>query len=77
MTLSLVSFVSLLGAEKAILAIVLGAMAARGAARGALARKLGVAAVCIGGSFLVTLAVLLVVYWGKVAELVQLLQKLS
>ena len=77
LALSVVSFLSLLGAEKAILAIVLGALAARGSAPAALARRFGIAAICIGTVFLLTLALVLAVYWGKVIELIQLLQKLS
>ncbi len=77
LVLSIVSFISLLGAEKAILSIVLGVLAARGAAQATLPRRLAVAAVCIGTVFLLTLIVLVVVYWGKFAELIQMLQKLS
>src|SRR5262245_61199312 len=43
--LSLVSFVSLLGAEKAITAIALAALAIKGAEAGTLPRKLGAAAI--------------------------------
>ena len=77
LTLGLVSFLSMLGAEKAVLAIVLGVLAVRGSAPGALARGLGIAAVAIGVVFLLTLALLLLVYWEQVVELVRLLQKLS
>jgi hypothetical protein len=77
LALSIVSFISLLGAEKAILAIVLGLLAARAAAPGSLPRKLAVAAVSIAIVFLLTCAVIVVVYWDKLAELIQLLQKLS
>jgi len=77
LVLSMVSFLSLLGAEKAILAIVLGVLAARGAPPASLARRLGIAAVCIGAAFVLTLAVVLVVFWGQVLEFMQLLQKLS
>jgi hypothetical protein len=77
LALSLVSFLSLLGAEKAILAIVLGVLAIRGSRQGASARRLGVVAICIGLGFLLTMVVLLVVFWGQVLEFIQMLHKLS
>lgn len=77
LALSLVAFLSLLGAEKAILAIVLGVLAMRGTERGAAARRLGGAAIGIAAAFLATLLVVLVVYRDKLGELVQLLNKLS
>ena len=52
LALGLVAFLSLLGMEKAILAIVLGSVAIRGAARGTLARRLGSVAIGLGGLFL-------------------------
>lgn len=77
LVLSLVSFLSLLGAEKAILAIVLGALAIRGSGHGALARRLGVIAICLGTVFLLTMVVVLIVFRGQVLEFIQTLQKLS
>jgi len=77
LALSLVAFLSLLGAEKAILALVLGSLAIRGAKPRTLARRLGSVAIGLGGLFLVTMAVVLVVFWDRVVEFVQLLQKLS
>jgi hypothetical protein len=75
--LGLVSFLSLLGAEKAILAMILGVMAIRGSGQGALARRLGTIAICLGAAFLVTMVVILIVFRGQVLEFVQMLQKLS
>src|SRR5687768_1481588 len=75
--LSFVTFVSLLGAEKAILAIVLGVLAQRGAQPGSQARRFGRAAVGIGVLFLLTVAVVLIVFWDKIGELVAALEKLS
>ena len=75
--LGLVSFLSLLGAEKALLTIVLGVLALRGARPGTSARRLGVVAVCLGALFLVTVAVVLVLYGDKLLEVVRLLKKLS
>ncbi len=75
--LSLVGFLSLLGAEKAILAIVLGSLAIRGSHRGALARRFGITAICLAAVFLVTMAVVLVVCRGQLLEFLQMLHKLS
>jgi hypothetical protein len=77
LALGVVTYMSLLGAEKAILAIVLGALALRGAAPRTLPRRLGIAAICLGAVFIVTIAVVLVVFRDKVAEFFALLQKLS
>jgi hypothetical protein len=75
--LSIVSFISLLGTEKAILAITLGVLAIRGAQPGTSSRRLAGAAIGIGAMFLVTVAVILTVYWDKVGEFIALLEKLS
>lgn len=72
-----VSFVSLLGVEKAVLAIVFGGMAMRGASQGSLAGRLGIAAVVLGVLFILTLIILLIVFHGKVAMLIRLLEDLS
>jgi hypothetical protein len=77
LALSAVSFLTLLGAEKAILAIVLAIFAARDAAPATLARRLAVGAVSLATVFLITLAVLLALYWDEAIELVRQLQKLS
>ena len=77
LTLALVAFLSLLGAEKAILAIVLGALAIRGSGRGAEARWLGVAAISIGVVFILALVVGLIAFWNEVLEFVQILNRLS
>lgn len=77
LVLSLVGFLSLLGAEKAILAIVLGSLAIRGSRRRTLARRLGVAAICLATLFLLTMAVVLVVFRSQLLEFLQMLHKLS
>jgi hypothetical protein len=77
LALSLVGFLSLLGAEKAVLAIILGGLAMRGGQQKTAATRLGLAAVALGVVWLVSMAVLLIVYWPKVIELVNLLQRLS
>jgi hypothetical protein len=75
--ISLVSFVSLLGAEKAIASITLGVLALQGAASGSVPRKMGIAAIGIASVFLVTIAVVLILFWDKVIEFVSLLEQLS
>jgi hypothetical protein len=77
LALGLVTFLSLLGVEKAILAIALGALAARGSDASPLSRRLGSAAMALGIVFLLTVGVVLVVYWDQAVELVHLLQQLS
>lgn len=77
LAVGLVAFLSLLGAEKAILAIVLGTLAARGSMPGALPRRLGAAAIALGMVFLLTALVLLTLFWDQAAEMIRLLQKLS
>jgi hypothetical protein len=77
LALSLVAFLSMLGAEKAVLAIVLGALAMRGTKRGAVARRLGIAAIGMAAVFLATLAVVLVVFWDQLVELIRILERLS
>ena len=77
LALSVVSFLTLLGAEKAILAIVLGVFAARDAAPATLTRRLAFGAVSLATVFLITLTVLLALYWDEAIELVRQLQKLS
>jgi hypothetical protein len=77
LAMSLVAFLSLLGAEKAILAIVLGAVAVRGGRPGTLARRLGIAAMAVSVVFLVTAAVVLALFWGRFVEAIKTLQQLS
>jgi hypothetical protein len=77
LALGVVSYLSLLGAEKAILAIVLGVLAMRGAAPRTQPHRLGMTAVWLGVVFIATIGILLVVFQDKVAEFVALLQKLS
>jgi len=77
MVLSFVTYLSLLGFEKAILAIVLGGLTMRGAPKGTPAWLGGLGAVVVAGAFMVCAAVMLAVNWGKVIELINLLQKLS
>ena len=77
LALGLVAFLSLLGAEKAILAIALGVLAVRGNDSSPLSRRLGSAAIVLGVVFLLTVGVVLVVFWDQAVEFVRLLQQLS
>lgn len=77
LALGLISFLSLLGAEKAILAIVLGVLAVGGSDPSPLSRRLGGAAIVLGAVFLLTVGVVLVVFWDQAVEYVRLLQQLS
>lgn len=77
LAVSLVAFLSLLGAEKAILAIVLGVLAMRGGRQVTTARRLGLAAIVIAAAWLVSAGMLLALYLPKLAELLQALERLS
>jgi hypothetical protein len=77
LSLALISFLSLLGTEKAILAMVLGGLAIRGSGRGTQARRLGTAAICIGGAFIATLIVGVIVFWSRFMEFIEMLNGLS
>jgi hypothetical protein len=74
---SVIAFLSLLGAEKALLAIALGMLARRGAQAGSAGRKLATTAIALGAVFLATIAFVLIVFWDKLVGLVQHLQQLS
>jgi hypothetical protein len=77
LAVSIIAFVSLLGAEKALLAIALGLLAWRGAPRGSAARRLAMVAVGLATVFLVSIVVTLIVFWDELVGLVSHLQKLS
>jgi hypothetical protein len=75
--LSLTAFLSLLGAEKAILAIGLALLARRGSPVGSGARRLANWATGIAVVFLVTIAFVLVFFWKELAGLIEHLRQLS
>jgi hypothetical protein len=77
LVVALVSFLSLLGMEKAITAIALAIVAISGAPAGSQPRKLGTAAIAVAALHLVTVAVVLIVFWDKVIEFVKLFEQLS
>lgn len=77
LALSIVSFISLLGLEKAILAAVLGLAAWRGAAAGTQGKKRGWLAVIIAGGYAVFFGVMILIYHDKFAVLIRMLQQLG
>lgn len=77
MAVSLVAFISLLGAEKAILAIVLGYHALRGAPPGTAGRRLAGTAITVASIFLVSMIVVLIVFRNELLGLVNHLRQLS
>jgi hypothetical protein len=60
LALSLVAFFSLLGAEKALLAIALGILARRGSQAGSVGRRLATVAIGIATVFLVSIVFILI-----------------
>jgi hypothetical protein len=76
LALSAVSFTHLLGAEKALLAIVLAVLALRGG-RSSVARTRGWAAIALAGIYIVTVATVLVLFHDKLAQLIELLKDLG
>lgn len=72
-----VAFVSLLGLEKAILAIVLAVLAVRGAPPQSRSRRVAFLALGLAALYVLTFAVLMVLFHDRLGELVRLLQQLS
>jgi hypothetical protein len=75
--LSVVAFFSLLGAEKALLAIALGLLARRGSQPGSAGRRLATMAIGVATVFLVSIAFILIVFWNDLVGLVNYLRQLS
>ena len=76
LALSLVSFVNLLGAEKALLAIVLALAAIRGSASSS-ARQKGRIALAIAGVYIITMIVALIMLRDELGALLRLLAELG
>jgi hypothetical protein len=74
---SAVAFISLLGAEKAILALVLAAWSMREAAPGSTARLLGRIAVGVAVAYLITYVAVIVLFHDKIITFVRLFQQLA
>ena len=77
MALSLVAFFSLLGAEKALLAIALAVLARRGSQPGSAGRRLATVAIGVATVFLVSIAFILILFWDELVGLVLYLRQLS
>lgn len=77
LALSLIAFLSLLGAEKALLAIALAVLARRGAQPGSAGRRLATVAIGIATVFLITITFVLIVFWKELVGLVHHLMQLS
>jgi hypothetical protein len=77
LALSVVAFFSLLGAEKALLAIALGVLARRGSQPGSAGRRLATMAIGVGTVFLITIAFVLIAFWNELVGLVNYLRQLS
>ena len=76
LALGMVSFLSLLGAEKSILAAVLAVSAMSGSGS-RLVRQRSLIAIGLALLHLVTIGVVLVFFWDEFGQLIQLLNKLS
>ena len=76
LALSVVSFINLLGAEKALLAIVL-AVLALGRAKSGLARIRSWSAIAIAAVYVASVATVLVIFRDQLGELIRLLQHLG
>jgi len=74
---SAVAFVSLLGIEKAILAIVLAVLALHGAASKSRTRRLAFIAIGLGVLYALTFAVMILLFRDKLGELIHLLQQMG
>lgn len=77
LALAVVAFLSLLGMEKAGLAIILGVLALRGTNAGTVTRRLAIAAIGLGTLFIITVVILAAVYWDRLVHIIVELQKLS
>ncbi|MFT3880615.1 MAG: hypothetical protein QM703_13240 [Gemmatales bacterium] len=77
LAISLVAFLSLLGAEKALLAIALAILAKRGAQPGSAGNRLATVAIGIATVFLITITFVLIVFWKELVNFVHYLMQLS
>ena len=77
MALSLVAFFSLLGAEKALLAIALAIIARRGSQPRSAGRRVATIAIGVATVFLVSIALVLIVFWKELGDLVNHFRQLS
>lgn len=76
LALGVLSFIQLLGMEKALLAIVLGGLALRGTVT-ARSRRQAWTALALGAAYLVITVSVLLLFQDRLAELIRLLQTLG
>lgn len=76
LAIALLAFVNLLGAEKGLLALVLGLVALRGAGAGTARRRARIA-ICLGALQLVTVALVVLLFREEIGQLLALLAKLG
>jgi hypothetical protein len=74
---AIVTFVSLLGIEKAVVAAVLGALAMQTAPQGSRARRLGGLALMLAITYEIAFIVLIIVFREQVGSLIAALEALS
>lgn len=77
LAISIVAFISLLGLEKALLALVLGVFVARDAGAGSPVRKRAVMAIVVACVYVVAFVVMVVLFHDKFAALIRSLQQLG
>ena len=77
LSVSAVAFISLLGVEKAVLALALATLALSGSQGGTRARRLSVAAMVLACIYVITYVLVIVLYHQKLAELLHMMQQLG
>jgi hypothetical protein len=77
LAVSVVAFISLLGIEKAVLALALAVLAIRGVGSGGRARRLAIAAIVIACIYAVTYIVVVALYHDRIGELIRMLHQLG
>ena len=75
--MSLVAFLSLLGLEKALLALTLGLIVIRGAERGSPEARSAKVAVAVAAVYITCFLTAVVLFHDRIAEFLKMLQKLS
>jgi hypothetical protein len=77
LALSIVAFISLLGVEKALLAMTLALLSRRGAIRSEPTRRLGTLAIILNCAYIALFILIALIYWPKLGELLHLMQQLG
>jgi hypothetical protein len=77
LAIGIVAFISLLGLEKAILALVLGGLVARDTGTGSAARKRAITAIVVASVYVIAFVVMMVLFHDKFAAFIRSLQQLG